>query len=159
MIDSIVIIEENRLVPQDSVDGTLLVPEPTTTVQIPADPAPELLQPPAADSFIAPTDDPGIQIIEVGTQGPVGPAGTKGDKGDTGDVGPQGPPGSATATYIHEQAVASDVWHITHPLNKHASVSLADSSDREVHGSVVWLDDAHIDVFFRMPFGGYAYLN
>lgn len=62
-------------------------------------------------------------------------------------------------TYIHEQAVASDVWHINHNLNKHPSVSVVDSAGTQVACEVQYDDNNNLTLSMNGAFKGFAYLN
>jgi hypothetical protein len=99
----------------------------------------------------------------VGPMGPQGPAGPMGSVGPTGpqgpkgDPGPMGPPGDTH--YTHTQAVASDTWVIDHNLGKYPSVSVVDSANDEVEGSVNHVDPMRVILVFSAPFSGKAFLN
>ena len=62
-------------------------------------------------------------------------------------------------SYVHEQAVASNTWTITHNLGKKPSVTIVDSADTEVIGQVTYVDLNTIIVSFTTKFSGTAYLN
>ena len=62
-------------------------------------------------------------------------------------------------TYIFEQAAASDVWEITHNLDKYPSVSVVDSANNIVSGSVWYVDKNRLEIIFNGAFTGKAYLN
>lgn len=64
-----------------------------------------------------------------------------------------------STTYIHEQAVASSVWHINHNLNKHPSVSVVDSAGTQVACGVSYDDNNNITLSMNGAFKGFAYLN
>lgn len=63
--------------------------------------------------------------------------------------------------YTHHQSVAAAVWGIDHPLLKHPTVTVVDSSGATVEGNVVY--DAgnlsRVEVYFTHPISGRAYLN
>lgn len=61
--------------------------------------------------------------------------------------------------YIHTQISASNVWRISHSLNKYPSVVIVDSSGSTVVGEVKYIDKSNIEVSFSVAFVGYAYLN
>lgn len=61
--------------------------------------------------------------------------------------------------YVHTQQVASDIWEITHSLNKYPSVTIVDTSGNLVIGSVHYISTSKIVVKFSAPFSGVAYLN
>lgn len=61
--------------------------------------------------------------------------------------------------YYHNQIIPLAVWSITHNLNKVPSVMVFDSTNREVKGQVVIVDNNTIEIHFKSAFGGKAYLN
>lgn len=72
--------------------------------------------------------------------------------------GPPGPPGSGQPV-VHVRDIPSDTWEVTHNLGKKPVVVVVDSSGRVVLGAVKYLDDNRVEVTFRSPFGGTAYLT
>lgn len=62
-------------------------------------------------------------------------------------------------TYIHEQGISSDQWHITHNLKKYPSVTLVDSAGTQFVGQVQYLDENNCIVFMNGATKGKAYLN
>ena len=100
------------------------------------------------------------ELLEVAAQGPMGPQGPVGPmspQGPKGDPGPMGPPGDTH--YTHIQAVASDTWVIDHNLGKYPSVSVVDSANDEVEGSVNHVNPMRVILVFSAPFSGKAFLN
>ena len=65
----------------------------------------------------------------------------------------------ARGTFNFVQNVPAPVWTITHNLGRYPSVTIADSSGREVEGDVVYLSANAINVAFSAGFAGTAYLN
>lgn len=61
--------------------------------------------------------------------------------------------------YKHVQGTPSDTWTVTHNLNKRPSVTVIDSSQREVIGGVEYIDNNNITLHFSDPFSGEAYFN
>ena len=61
--------------------------------------------------------------------------------------------------YVHEQAVASSVWTITHNLGKNPSIEVVDSSGKVVTGKYTYVDINTITAEFNSAFKGKAYLN
>lgn len=74
-------------------------------------------------------------------------------------TGLMGPISSADKYHMHDQMSASDVWTITHSLEKYPSVTIVDSAGDEVEGSVNHISTSTIVVTFSAPFSGRAYLN
>ncbi len=92
-------------------------------------------------------------VVATGSTGPAGPPRPEGPQG------PQGPPGPAGgATYIHDQAVPSARWVITHNLNRFPAVAVVDSANSVVYGDVVYDSANQVTVTFASAFGGKAYL-
>ncbi len=50
-------------------------------------------------------------------------------------------------------------WDITHDLNKFPSVSVVDSFNEQVIGSVDYITKNRLTVTFASPFSGQAYCN
>lgn len=86
-----------------------------------------------------------VTITTAGTQGPPGPPGIPGSGGDV--------------NYIHDQAVPSTVWTVTHSLNKYPSVTVIDTSSTEVDGTVEYIDLNSLSITFNASFAGKAILN
>lgn len=61
--------------------------------------------------------------------------------------------------FVFNQNVASNLWEISHNLNKFPSVSVVDSGNNIVIGEVVYIDENNLQVVFTAPFSGKAYLN
>lgn len=66
---------------------------------------------------------------------------------------------NADKTFVFEQGIASDVWNITHNLNKYPSVTVVDSAGNEVIAEVVYTDTNNCVVTMTAAFKGKAYLN
>lgn len=62
-------------------------------------------------------------------------------------------------TYIYTQDVASDMWEITHNLNKHPSITIVDTGNNIVHGNYEYIDKNKLVIKFSFPFSGKAFLN
>lgn len=63
-------------------------------------------------------------------------------------------------SYIHEQAIASEVWVIEHNLNKRPTVDAVDTAGNvQVPDDIHYDSDNQITVYFVAPFAGQAYLN
>lgn len=98
-------------------------------------------------------DETTVIEVDEGVVGPPGPAGP---------AGPAGEPGSAgvgSGYYVHTQAVSSAVWTIVHNLGYFPAVSVVDTANTTVIGSIQYLDANSIQVSFSAPFSGTAYLS
>ena len=62
-------------------------------------------------------------------------------------------------SFTFQQTVAAERWEIRHGLAKFPSVTVVDSSGREVVGDVQYIDANQVVVMFSAPFSGTAYLN
>ena len=67
-------------------------------------------------------------------------------------------------TYTHNQSSTSDTWVITHNLNRFPSVTVVDSANTIVQGTVVYNSNKQLTVTFfsngnSLAFQGKAYLN
>jgi hypothetical protein len=65
----------------------------------------------------------------------------------------------ATATYIFEQAVASDTWVVTHNLNKFPSVFVQDSAGTQFLAPVFYNSANQLTISMNGATTGKAYLN
>ncbi len=61
--------------------------------------------------------------------------------------------------YVHQQTEASDVWEITHNLNKYPAVSIINSAGDEVIGEVKYNSLNKVTITFSGAFKGNATLN
>ena len=75
-----------------------------------------------------------------------------------GSQGPRGIPGSDNF-YKYTQGSASAEWIIEHDLEKFPSVTVQDSADENVEGSVEYVDPNKIIIIFSAAFSGVAFLN
>ena len=69
-----------------------------------------------------------------------------------------------TSTYTYRQNVAASTWTITHNLDKHPSVTVVDSAETVVTGTVVYNSKNKLTITFETggdltAFSGKAYLN
>jgi len=67
-------------------------------------------------------------------------------------------------TYTHNQSSTSDTWVITHNLHRFPSVTVVDSADTIVQGTVVYNSSKQLTITFfsgssALAFQGKAYLN
>ena len=65
----------------------------------------------------------------------------------------------ADKTYRHSQAVPAATWVVAHGLNKHPSVTVVDSSGKEVYGEVTHDSSDQATIRFTAGFAGTAYCN
>lgn len=61
--------------------------------------------------------------------------------------------------YTHDQVIASDVWVVTHNLNKKPSIEVVDSADNIVTGDYEYNDLNTVTLRFNGAFTGKAYFN
>lgn len=64
-----------------------------------------------------------------------------------------------THSYIHTQGLASDTWTITHNLGRYPSITVVDSSNKEVIGDIQYITLNQVVITFNGGFSGKAYLN
>lgn len=64
-----------------------------------------------------------------------------------------------SGTYIHNQAVSSSTWVITHNMGFYPAVSVVDSGGNTVIGDVTYISENQVSVSFSASFGGKAYLS
>jgi len=67
--------------------------------------------------------------------------------------------GSSSQSYIHTQGIASNVWLITHNMNKFPAVTVVDSAENQVIGDIEYIDENRVMVTFTGAFKGKAYCN
>lgn len=67
--------------------------------------------------------------------------------------------GEKLGSFTYNQTVASEEWIIEHNMNKNPSVTIVDSANTVVVGSVDYLDKNSLRVSFKFAFKGKAYLN
>jgi len=114
---------------------------------------------------------PAEQVIEVHDPGVAGPpnvlaVGTV-DVGPTPSVTITGVAPNQTinfvlspgGTYVHNQAVSSNTWVVTHNMGFFPSVSVVDSGGNMVIGDVTYISEDQISIAFSAYFGGKAYLS
>lgn len=61
--------------------------------------------------------------------------------------------------YVHDQFNPSDIWVITHNLNKNPSITVVNSAGDEVEGAVTINSLNQVTITFCGAFSGKAYLN
>tara|TARA_R100001443_G_scaffold699_1_gene2822 strand:+ start:167 stop:421 length:255 start_codon:yes stop_codon:yes gene_type:complete len=67
-------------------------------------------------------------------------------------------------TYTHNQSSTSDTWVVNHNLHRFPSVTVVDSADTIVQGTVVYNSNKQLTITFfsgssALAFQGKAYLN
>ena len=62
-------------------------------------------------------------------------------------------------TFVHDQAVPSAIWTITHNLGKFPSVSVVDTQKTIYWGNVEYINSNQLKVTFSAAFAGQAFLN
>lgn len=62
-------------------------------------------------------------------------------------------------TFVYNQATSSDIWEITHNLNKYPAVTVVDSGGSVVIGEIVYIDKNNVRITFTSAFSGKAYFN
>ena len=68
-------------------------------------------------------------------------------------------PVTGDKNFVHEQAVASDIWEVTHNLNKKPSITVVDSAENVVTGAYEYIDNNNVVLKFNSAFVGKAYFN
>jgi hypothetical protein len=105
-----------------------------------------------------------VKISASGPQGTQGPTGPTGATGPTGPTGPAGP-GTTTAeivaatSYTHIQIAASTTWTINHDLGFYPNVTVFDSADTMVEGSILHSDNTSLTLTFSAAISGKAHLS
>lgn len=61
--------------------------------------------------------------------------------------------------YIHDQGLPSNIWNITHGLNKKPGVTVIDTANSVVRGHVQYLDNNSVILTFNYSFSGSAIFN
>ena len=61
--------------------------------------------------------------------------------------------------FVYAQATSSDIWEITHNLNKYPAVTVVDSGGSVVIGEIVYIDKNNVRITFTSAFSGKAYFN
>ena len=62
-------------------------------------------------------------------------------------------------TFVHDQAIPSSTWTITHNLGKFPSVSVVDTQKEIYWGNVEYINSNQLKVTFSSAFAGQAFLN
>lgn len=61
--------------------------------------------------------------------------------------------------FVYVQATSSNIWEITHNLNKYPAVTVVDSGGSVVIGEIVYIDENNVRITFVSAFSGKAYFN
>ena len=61
--------------------------------------------------------------------------------------------------FVYVQATSSNIWEITHDLNKYPAVTVVDSGGSVVIGEIVYIDKNNVRITFASAFSGKAYFN
>ena len=61
--------------------------------------------------------------------------------------------------YIHTQIVASDIWTISHNLQKHPAIHIEDLNGEEIIAEIVYITNNIARVYFGEPYVGTAHCN
>lgn len=61
--------------------------------------------------------------------------------------------------YIYTQREPSKEWYIYHGLNKRPSVTVVDSGDNVVVGTISYIDNDTVKLTFAIEFSGRVYIN
>jgi hypothetical protein len=81
-------------------------------------------------------------------------------------VGTAGPAGAGDLNIVHTQGVAASTWQVSHNLGKYPSVTVVDSADNIVIGTVIYKDwtnnsasSSKLQIVFEGTFTGKAFIN
>ena|ERR1039457_2803293 len=143
---------ESTIVVKEAAAGLVFIKENDSAVLVPKLPAYNpLVIPKESTPYVIP-----VNIGATGLEGAEGPLGPTGEKGARGEKGEQGPTGGY---YKFVQGSASEVWEIKHSLNKYPSITVQDSANENVEGSVDYINANEIILSFSAAFSGTAFLN
>lgn len=104
-------------------------------------------------------------IIGVGPQGPQGDRGlsaydiwiSQGNHGTVEDF--LSTITGELSTFVYEQIASSNIWNVTHPLDKYPAVTVVDTGGNIVVGEVFYISTSLLTITFSSEFSGKAYLN
>ena len=106
-----------------------------------------------------------VQIDKTGNHVTIAYGGPQGVQGPTGATGPAGPAGitagqiPALVSYTHNQSATSTTWTITHNLNFKPNVTVFDSAESMVEGSVTHTSNTTLSITFSAAISGRAHLS
>lgn len=73
--------------------------------------------------------------------------------------GPTGPAGGAASTQVFSQGVPSAVWTIAHGLGYKPNVQSFDSTDDQILGQILHIDNNSLTITFSAATSGYSVLS
>lgn len=91
-----------------------------------------------------------VRQIVVTAPGPQGPGGVDGVQAE--DV-------VSLVAYTHTQSAATSTWTVIHNLNFYPNVTVFDSGDSQVEGSVTHIDETRLTITFSSGISGKAHLS
>jgi hypothetical protein len=91
-----------------------------------------------------------VRQIIVSAPGPQGPAGTNGVAAS--DIVP-------LVSYRHLQSTPADTWTVIHNLNFFPNVTVFDSGESQVEGSVTHINETTLSITFSSSISGKAHLS
>lgn len=143
--------------PASSVSKITISPISTNRISIQVtrtEPANININPVSRDIIVLnPPAKPTITISSVGVQGPPGPPGVAGRDGSNGTNGID-----SLGFYEHNQSMPSNLWVVTHNLNRRPSVTVTDTAGQMWIGDVEHQSLQQLTIGFGSAFAGRAYL-
>ena len=61
--------------------------------------------------------------------------------------------------YVHTQSIASQIWTVSHNLNKYASATMVLSTGQKGYGDITYIDENNLTITFAGAESGKAYIN
>lgn len=80
-------------------------------------------------------------------------------KSDTSVVNLELGASGSDAHYTHTQASATMSWSVTHNLGKKPTVSIVDTNDTEIIGTIQYIDNNSLTITLQQAYAGKAYCN
>lgn len=65
----------------------------------------------------------------------------------------------SSENYVHTQSIPSATWTVNHNLNRRVSVSVVDSTNKDIITQITWIDNNTVQVDFNGLMTGYVYCN
>lgn len=91
-----------------------------------------------------------VRQIVVTAPGPQGPGGVDGvQNSDIPDL----------VAYTHNQSAISSTWTVVHNLNFYPNVTVFDSGESQIEGSVTHIDETRLTITFSSGISGKAHLS